>query len=473
MTDEPIGVRAPRPGETRRRLWRVVAVVLIYGVLGGNAVWMLRKPVVGVADNGDFWRVMRPAGIEPREGHRMDGRFVDPLFEVGPADLSEGTSAPASLAWLAKRLGSRSGVLDLRWMGGVYLVLLAFVVSVALARGASPLFVLALTLIFCDVAYLPFFNSFYADPALFVALLGTTFWFAGRGSRGGPTERGPGRVGWLAAGCLLSVCLLGGFSKAQYSVFPAVVAAALLTTWVAGRRPRGPRFWVMMAAMVAIAVAAPLWFVAGPGPNFPEVNRYHGVYAGLLVLASDPDESLAQLGVPAELRELPRADVFSAKIGADHPVHRVLADVSLADLAVAYLRDPAAIVRGVGLATNELSAPKSHRRGTREKGFGQYAYAWRRTDLSRWRAEIATRATWLPVALVVTGLALFGFEAWTRRGSGLGDAMLFLAAWVTCQIAVVLLGDGTVSLRQHLLGARLGTDLLAVTSMFWGGSFVR
>jgi hypothetical protein len=42
-----------------------------------------------------------------------------------------------------------------------------------------------------------------------------------------------------------------------------------------------------------------------------------------------------------------------------------------------------------------------------------------------------------------------------------------LSAWVGSQIIVSILGDGTVSLRQHLVGARLGTDLLMALMVYW------
>jgi hypothetical protein len=61
--------------------------------------------------------------------------------------------------------------------------------------------------------------------------------------------------------------------------------------------------------------------------------------------------------------------------------------------------------------------------------------------------------------------ALLGVLIWraaSRRWNAEDTLALFLVLWVISQSAIGVLGDGLATLEQHLLGARLGLDLLLV-----------
>jgi hypothetical protein len=71
---------------------------------------------------------------------------------------------------------------------------------------------------------------------------------------------------------------------------------------------------------------------------------------------------------------------------------------------------------------------------------------------------------------VVLGGAIFWLVLSARLRPGSWPAILFLVLWTSSQFAVVILGDGLVSLKQHLVGARLGLDLLLILLLFELGS---
>src|SRR6185503_12526664 len=100
---------------------------------------------------------------------------------------------------------------------------------------------------------------------------------------------------------------------------------------------------------------------------------------------------------------------------------------------------------------------------TREESGGEprgYETPW---QLSVWRGRIfgglPAYTLWLFLAAMLGALL---WRAARRRWTDEDTLALFLVLWVIGQSAIGVLGDGLATLEQHLLGARLGLDLLLV-----------
>ena len=115
---------------------------------------LLSDYVVGVADNGDGWRVSGPAGIRPtapaaddlnaRAVHR-EHRLVASRFWAHP-------SSPAAVAYASRGLSRAPGGerYDLRQIAATYLTLLALAFAGALARRVESRAVAAVALVFAS-----------------------------------------------------------------------------------------------------------------------------------------------------------------------------------------------------------------------------------------------------------------------------------------------------------------------------------
>ena len=416
--------------------------LICYLVLLGNFVWLLQSPPIGVADNGDFWRVARPAGIEHLDSRVQDGRFMDRHFRVERARIWSGGSSSSLLAYLAAKLGSSDGELDIRWMGALLMTFLILEVTVAIGPGLPASLVLLLLFVFLDSAYLPFFNSFYADSTLFVALIGITMWFSWLGSEHRK----------LTLPVLIPVLLLsffGGASKVLYSVLPLVAGLTLLATVVVGGLTTSVKSSVAgFSILLATIVGLPTWFILGPGPDFPWVNGYHAVFACRLVPLSGPQTSRHSKGL---FGIFPDATFFTRRGGEDHPVNQVLAGVSRWRIASQYLRDPRGLPRALDRVVDELSAARSHTRGTRERrGLHRSIPApERRFFANSGCAAILASTMRLGSLFWLFTFVLIGYSLRARHG--VFSACLFLSLWTLVGIVVVILGDGLVSIRQHLV----------------------
>ena len=139
--------------------------------------------------------------------------------------------------------------------------------------------------------------------------------------------------------------------------------------------------------------------------------------------------------------------------------------ISRLHLATLYLTDAEALVKTAQAVHGDLAKVRTHPRGmfTRAES-GRRAREYRLPEqFSVWRSRALDRiGLWSRLLLGAIALGL-GFRALRGRWVATDTVLLFLLLWVTSQIAVAVLGEGFVNLHQHLLGARLGLDLLIAT----------
>lgn len=444
------------------------AVLLL--LFGFAAHTIVRSPCLGVADILDFWRVMRPAGIDHVSPLEHPGYYVRCEFATGEADLLSGPSSSAVLAWAAKHLRSDESSaihrMDLRQMGVLFLILTGGILAWGLARGLPVWTAVLLVYVLIDPGYLLFFNSFYADGALLAALFGACIWLSCQ-TGSPPRLRTSSRRQWiLATTGLVALALLGGGSKMQYVIFPAVLLLVVLGQLVVDPKRSAVRVSIL-GGYLALVFCAVAWnFFFGPGPRFVEFNNYHAVYGGILRVSSRPERVLRDLHIPAELWNLPRTDAWSAGVDLNHPIHRHLRDLSRSRLLASYLADPAASLAVLEKVASTLTLTESHPRGNRQREVKDrgpvkrvYSVPWQYSKMSRPALRL-----WPPLIWIVLGSAA-GWLVYchrTKSWSGNATAILMLLLWIPAQICVAVLGEGLVNLHQHLLGARLGFDLLLV-----------
>lgn len=451
-----------------RRIPVLLGCLAVAGLLLADALVLSRSPCVGVADIHDFWRVMAPAGIEHTEPLERPGYFVVCTFKTGPVDLASAPSSSALLAWLARQVSwgfePLADLMDLRQVGLLHLLIVALCAALALAARAPAALVAGAVYVISDPGYLLFFNSFYADPALFVAFVGIVLWLAIWGDLPAAFWRQPR---WrLLARCVALVALVavGGMSKMQYILLPAVTLAVLLPGMAAGWAGHKKRVTFLAVALLAVSASAAWLFFRGPGPRFVRVNDYHAVFGGILELTSDPERVLRALGLPEEHWDLPRQDVFSAGIPRDHPVHDHLTPLSRTTLLRLYATDPPALQGVRKNVESVLALRRAHPRGNFVRGpdtprIQFYETRWQFARLRGLLFDSWPLAAWTLCALGCLWLSLrFGLRKW----GPLESTMVFLLAWFGSQVVIAVLGEGLINLHQHMMGARLALDLLLV-----------
>ena len=276
---------------------------LAIAVIAAVVAWQLMvPPVIGIADNGDFPRIMSRFDIgylSDKYEERYFGYFLD-KYRIDKRDHWESKfiSSQTPLVALAvqiNRLISKPGFFDIRAVGAVHLalelaaawLLLAYApVNGGFARGV--LIVIAI-LILTDVGFVCYFNSFYNEPGTFVFLLltlGTIFLVLRRPN----------------PGALLLFCVAGLLfitSKPQ-NVGLGLILAIYALRLGALRSGRAWR-WGCAGAALCLFSGSVVFYALKSADIITKPSYYISVFYEILRFSPDPRRDLIELGLDPNL----------------------------------------------------------------------------------------------------------------------------------------------------------------------------
>ena len=257
-------------------LWLAAAACLVAQVL--------LPGFTGLANNGDFGKIYGWLCLAPR-GAPTNFVYVQPEYVWSARNYwnSPYHSSESVLGWAATRMAGavREGaVFDIRWLGGLHAALWLAALAILLwtLRGRIALAALAPVLIFTDVCYVAYCNSFYMDA---VALCGLLLMVAS-GVALVVSERKGFALAMFTLASLLFVT-----SKTQHAVW-AILPAVLL--WACGYR-RG----IARAAAVAVLLAG-AFMLATTDAAYRGQALFNVIFFRLAPAGAD----LSTLGVRAE-----------------------------------------------------------------------------------------------------------------------------------------------------------------------------
>jgi hypothetical protein len=157
--------------------WPAVVLTAVFVIC--LAVQVLLPGFIGIANNGDFGKVYAWLCLAPR-GAETTYVYFQPDFVWSARNYwnSPYHSSESALAWLATRFAGAThegARFDLRWLAAIHVALCvaAFAVLLTGLRAMSRPLVFAILplVIFADVCYAAYLNSFYMDAAALCALL--------------------------------------------------------------------------------------------------------------------------------------------------------------------------------------------------------------------------------------------------------------------------------------------------------------
>ena len=296
---------------------RLETVVLL--LLAAGIAWQLFiEPVVGMANNADFARLIWPAGI----GYKSSADYWETVFRfsetkfvfVAPKPFRYLTSERPILgvALLLNHLVSKDGTFNLQVLGfcnlALYLGALAiFLRAFRSKRLATRILVAASALVMCaDVKWIAYFNSFYSESASLIFLFSTLGLALLCTDPGG--ERRVAWLGWLA---YMTSAFLFWTAKSQNIAFaPCLVAGS----WYFF--PNTGRTLVRLAGAVAIPLCIVWALASGAYADTSAENTKVVMTEEILPNSPTPDADRKELGAENVTPSLARI----ARFYLHHPV---------------------------------------------------------------------------------------------------------------------------------------------------------
>ena len=440
-------------------------VVALLALAAAGAILSLQlfvHPIVGLANNGDFEKVMGYAGFQYLPGP-VDEHFyswIQTRFAIAPPGWHRsGYLTSETLLALTARGAAMAGgarqIFDLRILGAVHTLvfLIALGLLAAASRGLPPaariVGLLCFVVAFTDVGYAAAFNSFYSQTASFVFLL-ATLGIAALGAR-------RGRTGLLSLVAYFACAALFVASKPQESLQGPLLALFGLRLAALGRKRAGAFAWVLALGLCSFST----WYFLQTPAEYRRLAKYGAIFGELVPRSPSPAADLRELGLNPELERFGGQSAYPA----DFPKEE-LDRVGYPGLLRFYLFHPARLTGVVSRAAPSAFVLRPPALGNFEKSTGLPARAKSdRFDFwSSARRRLAPHATLALMLLFAAGVVT---ALLTRRRSDgdrlASDGILLLAAMAVIEFGVCVLADSLNGLPRHLFLFQALIDLLALS----------
>ena len=439
-------------------------------------------PIVGLADNRDYERVMGYAGFQhttsvPAERHfsflRSKYAVVDPGWFRGGYHSSETLLAFAARG--VHLLFAGRALFDIRLMGaihaGLFLLALAGMIRACrdLTLAARAVAAVLLVFFFTDVGYVAPFNSFYSQTASFVFLMLTAAIAAEA------VRRGRLSGVWLLA--YFGAALLFVGSKPQEKL--AAPLLALFGLRLAGVLSRGAwrrpwrRFWQEGAVWLAAGlVAFSVWYGRHTPYTLREATLYQFVFDDLLAHSPSAAADAAELRLDPGWLQYVGTNPYatdSPLLGSEFRI-RFLNRIGHRQIVAFYLRHPKRFAQRVSRASLQAWSLRPE--------FGNFERSAERptrtlaTRFSLWsgfRERLGAHSL-LAIGVLLGGNLIAAVATYRRaslRGRLFREGMFTLVLMATLAFAVCAFAQAPTDLSRSLYAYHALCDLLIVADAAW------
>jgi hypothetical protein len=306
----------------KRQNWLELLVVLL--AMGIVSFLLFVPPVVGLADQADFARLIEGAGLAypvTPPGVKRFFCFLEPTYRIVPLSGSPYASSASIFVVVARILNRAIGhflQFDIRMLGFVYLLSFAGTIYLLMrcSRGLSfaGWTILAVSVLFigCDVGYVDYFNSFYQEPATY--LFGLAYIIAVVALVEMPFPR------FMHAVFVFVALLL--FVAAKPQNLPLLPAAAPFFVFGLKRvMPSSLKWNTALAAgvMVLCCWAAYGFLESALSERIQRMNLYNSIFLQVLPHSTTPAADLTALGLDPQLARYSGSSAFIQSGAFYHP----------------------------------------------------------------------------------------------------------------------------------------------------------
>lgn len=452
--------------------WLSLVVLLLAAAIGAFLLFV--PPAVGLADQGDFARVMHAVGLRYPASVLAAPKpyfcFANMSYRIAPLEVPSYPTSEfvfVSIARIARRLAGRATVFDMRLLGLVHLLALLVAVCLLLhcARNLHPMtqcaFAVLVLLAGCDIGYLAYFNSFYSEPATY--LFGLMFVASVLLLVDHPS---PSRV--HLGSVFVTLVLFAGAKPQNLPVLLVVIPFLAFSLRRITPHAVGWKFtWALGALLICAGIAgAGVLVTLNYGVRM--TNLYNSIFLQVLPYSPSPASDLAALGLDPKMGSFSGQSAFAAQAVMDDP-SSFPQQASYLRLLRFYLSRPSRLYeltsRGVGAAlSNRVSML-----GNYERSVGRPCAALS-PAFGVWdEARKLLRSLWLVAAFMLVNMAAPFWFSLRVSNPRISVLLQFQAAMALAAVLVfytAILGDGN-EFQKHLFVFNFLFDGCLVADLLW------
>lgn len=441
---------------------------------------------VGLSDNGDYIRVMKPNRIVKIEDSPYSSFTFTGTYYMKP----EGTTTGEKIANAVFSLDSPMSYPSLQHffiklaiminiiynriagddiftfhigaMGILYIVMYSASLALLMEylKGKSLLQDISVKAIavftFCDIGYIAYFNSFYGEaPQLVLFVLS-----AALGIRLLKNKRPELDFPLLCAA-------LTAFAWSKFANIPVaalVLAFTAIPVFLLGRRMIY-RLIVIAALIISFAALANIWSIIPEWMNAH--TNYNAVFFGIIRDREAAEPVIEELGLPGYMRELAGTTYYSpyvSDITSSESFKNDFSKLSKKSLVLFYLKHPEMLAAKLKISARHSGFVRPAYLSNRDISYSRFVLDESFSFWSRIRKRLPFDTIWFNAAICLMFLVLASvrLKEW-KLGTALVLSLLCSALYNFC---VPVISNGEADLAKHMFAFVGSVDLMLVISAY-------
>lgn len=458
----------------------IIALVVTLVSLILLIIMLFLPNYLGVADDGSISKIMNAAGVSYLQSdieEIYNNYFVRIYsnvlteYQMANANLSSHIIIVKAAVWL-DNLFTRDKYFDIRFLGMLYGLLYApalwlFVrqacVRVKRFSEGTVIGVFGV-LIFADVSYITYFNSYYPEALWFIAFLycvGAGLAFQEKKSAGKDFA-------------LLVLVMVSGMvlvsSRKQCAVIGIILSVYLLKLMFVRKH------WLWIAACI-IAAAFLSFFsllcMIRLENDFDERSKFHAMTRGVLFQSDNPAETLEEFGIDASYEMLTDASSYDYLPFVQAENVEVLQEgfydkYTITDITAYYVRHPGKMFAMMDVAVKAAFSIRRSYCGNYEISVGLPKQA-KSLFWSGWSTfkENSAPKTIGYVIILIAGIVLLYGKSYSlrpredRRSTVVLDTLIMVVFVCISQAVIAIVNSGDAELVQHCFLLGFGIDIVS------------
>jgi hypothetical protein len=336
----------------------VILLIQLYVLFAGG--------IVGLSDNGDFARVMKPNFISnavPADDRRFvfvdkydlepEGRTIDEKLLNAALKLRDPMTYPslqhlfikiaiAANIILNKSDGEDPFVFNIEVQGVLFCVMYAAALTLLLNSlklknlWLDMLLKVIAAVVFCDIGYIAYFNSFYGEAPQLILFILT----AGLGLRLVKYNFPIWSIVFFCASLIL-------FAWIKFANIPVSAAILVITAapMILSKKGKLRKSAVLVSLCISFLLLGYIWGIV---PKWMDTHtNYNAVFFGILRDGKDTRQVLRDMGLPDYMRALAGTNYYVSGVTGitlSERFEKDFSQISKADIALYYLRHPGAFL---------------------------------------------------------------------------------------------------------------------------------